>query len=180
MRFNKLLILFATIFISAFVFTACSDDDDDNGSQTFQLTQAKLNAADNPIDLDITGDPFEGSVGHDGGSHPDSTIRDVYSNLTSLGSTFNVGDIITKKVYAKNPDGSKGNLKVSFAMIKMNDDYDPDNANWAYISIPYNANNDYKFGCSHAARAADLYNTEKLRKMLGKCKEKILSEYKNL
>ena len=28
-------------------------------------------------------------------------------------------------------------------MIKMNDDYDPDNANWAYISIPYNANNDY-------------------------------------
>lgn len=126
-----------------FFISACSDDDD-NG-EPFELTQTALDESTNEIELGVTGQPFGGaSIPHGGsGEDPDSTIRDVYSNKSSLDGGFEVGSIITKHTYKKNPDGSKGQLLVTFAMVKMEEGYYPEGGNWQYVKMPNDGTTDY-------------------------------------
>lgn len=111
---------------------------------SFVLTQEHLNNSNKEIDLGVTGDKYgAGAVGHNGmDPDPNATIRDVYADRSEYG-TIPLGTVVTKKVYLKNPDGTKGDLQVTFAMVKREDGYDPDNANWEYFMMPFDQSVDY-------------------------------------
>lgn len=144
MKFYKLTnLLFFAIFSIAII--SCSDDD--NGSdpepEDYELNQTDLNNATTVLETGITGTPYgDASVGHAGGPAPDETFRDVYTNEPQS-DDIKVGSILTKKVYSKNPDGSKGDLLVTFAMAKRKDGYYPDGGDWEYFQMPAKENVDY-------------------------------------
>lgn len=128
--------------------SSCSDDDDDDDDdapveqQDYTLTQEDLDKVSISWG-DFTGseDFGQSSVGHDGGSPADETIRSVWANVEK-DAEMPVGTIITKSTYAKDSAGNKGALKVQFAMVKRKDGYnDGKGGNWEYLMMPYNPDN---------------------------------------
>lgn len=133
----------------SFAIVSCDDDDDDDNNNSnntpFIASQADLNAATNVFELNITGKPYgDATVAHNGSTlPPDSTFRDVYSNLANKTDAISKGTIITKHTFLTNPDGSKGDLAVTFAMIKREAGYYTDGGDWEYVMMPFDANVDY-------------------------------------
>lgn len=87
-----------------------------------------------------------GGFAHGGpdGISADSTIREVYSTLSDISGDFPAGNMMVKKTYKKGPDGNKTDtLYVTFAMVKRESTYDPDNENWEYVMIPFDETVDY-------------------------------------
>jgi hypothetical protein len=109
-----------------------------NPEVPYNASQAHLDAATTVLDEGVTGTKYgeDVSVGHDGGSMADETIRDMYRRSQSAKAPFGVGSMITKRVYHKNSDGTKGDLKVTFAMIKREAGYDAANLDWEYVVMP--------------------------------------------
>lgn len=136
MKTKTLIILM--LFFTGVVFYQCDEDDDDDEKQ--MLTQELLNKSTNSI-KNFTGGDF--AHGGPEGISADSTIREVYASVNSLGSSIAEGTVITKRTYKKNHDGSNGMLFVTFAMFKRESGYDPENGNWEYVKIPANADNNY-------------------------------------
>lgn len=132
MKTKAIIVLMA--FMAGFIFYQCDEEDEE---QT--LSQEKLNSSTNLI-KSFTGGDFP----HGGSGVPaDSTIREVYAAVSSLGSSFSEGQIITKKTYMKDMDGNKGSLLVTFAMFKRESGYDDANQNWEYVQMPYSADVNY-------------------------------------
>ncbi len=131
------LTLLAVIIGSLFV--ACSDDDDNNVDTEFVATQSDLNAATNSIMTNVTG----GGFSH-GGTDPEGndTYRDIFSNRTDL-SSLPKGTIIAKKTHARLDGDVKGDLMIAFAMVKREAGYDPDNQDWEWMKMPFDADNNY-------------------------------------
>lgn len=132
-----------------FSFSACSSGDDNKGaSSSFVATQAMLDAATVVRVEAKTGPHLEmrsDMSGHDtiplnGRSwngtltpnpNPNATVREVL--CTVAGSNMPVGTVLSKHVYTKNPDGSKGSLRNLGAMIKHPAGYFPQGGDWEYI-----------------------------------------------
>lgn len=135
--------IFATLVLSvAFIgfMASCNDDDDDDEVIVIDITQEQLDAAINPIMLDLTGGNFE----HGGPiADPDSTYRDIFGSVTNLPTDVPPGTIITKKTWMAEDGMKTDQLYVSFAMVKREAGYDPENENWEYIMLPYDETNDY-------------------------------------
>ncbi|MFW6276728.1 MAG: cytochrome P460 family protein [Bacteroidota bacterium] len=53
-----------------------------------------------------------------------------------MNNNFQPGDIIVKRTYKKNDDGSKGELLVTFAMMKHDEGYNPDGGEWEWAKMP--------------------------------------------
>lgn len=128
-------LLSAALAITLF---SCSDKDDDE--ETFELTQSDLDDVSNYI-LSFT----SGNFAHGGpdGISPDSTIRDIFASIPDLSGSIPVGTIVTKNTYKKNPDGTKSDLFVSFAMVKRESGYYSDGGDWEYIKMPNDGSVDY-------------------------------------
>lgn len=139
------LAVFAAFLFTMLNITACSDDDDDDNTP-FIATQANLNAATNVVELDINDNKYgESTIPHNGnpGSGED-TFRDVFSSESDhSNSELDKGTIVIKHTYAKNADGTKGDLLVTFAMIKREADYYPTGGDWEYVMMPNDGSNDY-------------------------------------
>lgn len=145
-RFLLPLFVLSVFGLSLFLVSCTGDDDDDNNNNTeFIAVQADLDASTNLFEKDITGKPYgDASVAHNGTSMPaDSTFRDVYSNWSSKTDPIVKGSIITKHTFMMNPDGSKGKLQVTFAMIKRESGYYADGGDWEYVMMPYDDAVDY-------------------------------------
>lgn len=111
----------------------------------FKANQADLNASINVEDMDITGTEYgvDVSIPHGGVDlTTDDTYRDVYSNI-GLKEDIRVGAVLTKRTYLKNGDDSKGDLLVTFAMIKREEGYWSAGGDWEYIKMGYDGTNDY-------------------------------------
>lgn len=137
---KKLNYLMLAVYLFSIAVVSCDEDD---GDDPFIATQDDLDAAITKI-REVTGDEFQ-DFPHNGTQDPgDSTYRIIYANRSSLTGDLPKGTIVTKRTYQADPDGMKTDkLYVTFAMIKRESDYDPDNANWEYVMMPYDANNDY-------------------------------------
>jgi hypothetical protein len=138
---TKALIILVSLLAGVFFYQCESDDDED---QKVELTQEVLNSATKHLG-DFTGQSFEASIPHGGpeGISIDSTIRAVYANVDQVGSSIDKGTLITKRTYKKNPDGTMGQLFVTFAMFKRESGYDSENANWEYVKMPASEDIDY-------------------------------------
>lgn len=134
------LIFLMLILGFAFLITSCNKDDDDDDVVMVDITQAQLDAATTPI-KDFTG----GNFAHGGpdGTTGDQTIRKVYGSTSNLSGTIAIGTIITKGTYAKKEDGTKGNLYVTFAMVKRESGYNSEAGDWEFIKMPADAAVDY-------------------------------------
>ena len=119
----------ALLIMTGFTFTACEEDDDDDVemNEPFTTTQADI---DNSTFVVGTYDTAESSLGAHGG---DNTIRDVYAS-TSEGLDYRT--VITKRIYAKEENGDKGDLTEVYAMVKHEAGYNPDGGDWEWIIIP--------------------------------------------
>ena len=149
----------AGVLALAVLLSSCAEDE----PVEFLATQSQLDGSTNLI-ATFTG----GQMAHAGPlvSDADSTIREVFSNKTSLDGSIAMGTIVTKNTYKKNADGSKGDLLLSFAMIKRELGYDDDNLNWEYIVTAYDETVDYE---AHPFGALpDVSNTD-VRGQLGSC-----------
>jgi hypothetical protein len=128
-----------TVFLLAFgaVVTIQSCNKDSSINSFSNVTQAQLDAATISGSQNLSGGtPFgNASVPHNGTTLPtDSTLRDVYSNFT--GATAIASNIITKRVYMKNPNGSQGMLEVTFAMVRHETGYWSAGGDYEYIEMP--------------------------------------------
>ncbi|MGM0531177.1 MAG: cytochrome P460 family protein, partial [Bacteroidota bacterium] len=139
---TKALIIVMTLLAGVFFYQCESDDDVED--KKVELTQDKLDQATSHLG-DFTGQTFDAAIPHGGpdGISIDSTIRAVYGNVDQLGSSIEKGTLITKRTYKKNPDDSKGQLFVTFAMFKRESGYDSENADWEYVQMPADENIDY-------------------------------------
>jgi len=111
----------------------------------FIATQDDLNSAVNEEDIGVTGTKYGEavSVPHGGTSgNPDSTFRDIYSNLGSQ-EDIRTGAVLAKRTYVRNADGSKGPLLVTFAMIKREEGYFPSGGDFEYVMMLNDGSNDY-------------------------------------
>jgi hypothetical protein len=140
---TKALIIVMTLLAGVF-FYQCESDDEVEEDEKVELTQEKLNKATSHLE-DFTGQDFDASIPHGGpdGISIDSTIRAVYGNVDQVGSSIDKGTLITKRTYKKNPDGTKGQLFVTFAMFKRESGYDSENADWEYVKMPADESIDY-------------------------------------
>ena len=68
---------------------------------------------------------------------PDSTLRDLFATY-AVGASPGPGAVLAKRVYKRNPDGSKGSLGVVFLMHKQNSGYFPQGGDFNYYAIPGN------------------------------------------
>lgn len=141
-RLNYLLMLGICSFL-AFSLVSCDDDDDDDDTTTeITLTQEMLNNA-NIMQRELTGAEIQ-DFPHNGSNLPgDSTIRVVYTNFDDITKTATPGDVIVKHTYLKDENGEKGDLQVTFAMVKREAGYDPDASDWEWVQMPNDAGNDF-------------------------------------
>lgn len=136
---KQLLLIVSAVFFITVGFIVSSPIKD-------SISQKDLDMATTPAKLSVTGTPLgEVSISHDGRNvSADSSFRDSYTNMGSPKETIKEGTVFTKRAYAKNKDGSKGNLLSLFAMIKREKGYFPEGGDWEYVSIPYDKAVDYK------------------------------------
>ena len=146
MKRNLTIGLIFLFGVSVF-FSACKTKTDDP-DPAFSLTQEELNKATNVKELDVTGRKYgnDVSIPHGGsGLSTEQTYRDIYNNGSkkSTDAVNSVGTIYTKRTHMKNADGSKGNLLVTFAMVKRESGYYANGGDWEYIMMPNDGSNDY-------------------------------------
>jgi hypothetical protein len=133
----------------------------------FKATQADLDRSTNVEDLDVTGTEYgDAAKGHNGTPDPNSTFRDIYSNILEKESV-DVGTILTKGTFIKNVDGSKGALQVTFAMIKREPGYYPEGGDWEYVMMPNDGTNDYEMHPNGTLPAEGSENRGKLPNCAG-------------
>jgi len=127
------ILFLALSFCTLILFSSCGDDND-----PVELTQAMVDEA-NQLVASLTG-PQNGMDFHHGGPNVggDATIREIYTNNGSVPSEIEKGYVITKRTYAKNEDGTKGDLLVTFAMLKHEEGYWSDSNDWEYVNMPNN------------------------------------------
>lgn len=146
------------------------DDDDNHNDTTFTLSQDILNGSINEVKIGLIG-PFTTaadsviSIGHPG-DDADSTFRDVYSNMADASLAAQPGDLITKRTYAMNGDGSRGALKATFAMFKRESGYNTVSGDWEYVVMPFDSTNDYTLNPNGLLPAEDVTS---LRGKIGSC-----------
>jgi len=129
---HNVILLFAVAFC-VILFSRCKDDD----PEPIVLSQETLNATDNLFKSE-TGSDGAFDIAHNGQpTGGDSTIRDIFTS-TGSAPVIEPGTVVTKHTYAKNEDGSKGQLFVTFAMIKHLEGYSEVSNDWEYISMPNN------------------------------------------
>ena len=138
----KKLKIFAFLFlaVASFAFLSSCDDDEDGEETVVEITQEQLDAANIPIQLDLTGGGFEHGGALPGG---ENTYRDIFGSMANLPTGIPPGTIITKKTWMAEDGQKTDKLYVSFAMVKRESGYDPANQNWEYVMIPFDENNDY-------------------------------------
>ncbi len=137
MKKNNLKLIVTVAFFSAILVTGCTKDEVE---PTVAVTQANLDAASNFIKSATGGFAHGGPAG----ISPDSTIREIFSDLSGVNGNIPIGSIVTKKTFKKGADGNKTNtLFVTFAMVKREAGYDPANQDWEYIMMPYDNSVDY-------------------------------------
>lgn len=106
------------------------------------LTQAILNSSTSLV-VSLTGEQNGMDFPHNGsGISSDSTTRDIFSTSSTV-DEIPAGTIVTKHTYMNNPDGSKGALQVTFAMIKHLEGWWPDGNDWEYVMMPNDGTIDY-------------------------------------
>ncbi|MGQ1786436.1 MULTISPECIES: hypothetical protein [unclassified Saccharicrinis] len=140
---TKDVLKWMAMFLAIGLLAGCeseSDNDDNEGPDEILITQSQLNNA-----TDMIGDFTGGTFAHGGpsGTTGDETIREVYASLASLSETVAPGTIVTKNTFAREPDGSTGDLYVSFVMVKRESGFDTTNKDWEFMQIPFDASNDY-------------------------------------
>ena len=143
---KKFSIYFLSLMFLFSIVSCENDDDDNNVEEPYEATQADLDASTTPVDIGVSGTPYgeDVTVAHNGQPiSPDSTIRDIYTSLDDISNDIEVGSVVTKRTYLKNPDGTKGNLAVTFAMIKRETDYYPEGGDWEYVVMPNDGSTDY-------------------------------------
>lgn len=136
---------FATVVLALAVSISSCTNDSDDPDPVITLTQEILNQSVNAEDLNVSGTPYgqDVSIPHNGSTiSPDSTLRDIYSNVAANASIA-PGTVFTKRTHMMNPDGSKGDLQVTFAMIKRESGYNADGGDFEYVMMPFSADNDY-------------------------------------
>lgn len=141
----KIVTLISAIIIAALSFYSCSDDSNSPSDNDYTLTQNDLDNADNILIESITGDEYGDVAIPHGGENltADETIREVLGNLSSLSEKVNVGSIITKRTYLKDNNGDKGDLLVTFAMVKRKEGTFPAGGDWDYYVMPNDGSVDY-------------------------------------
>jgi mono/diheme cytochrome c family protein len=110
-----------------------------------KTAQADIDNSVTVFEKNITGDKYgDASIAHNGMPlTSDDTFRDVYSNWASNTQTIEPGSIIIKHTYLKKEDGTKGDLAVTFAMVKREAGFWPEGGDWEYIMMPNDGSNDY-------------------------------------
>lgn len=166
---NKTLLSFIILFCGMMLFIAsCKNNETTDPSYT--ATQEDLNKSTAVEETDVTGKKYGESVSipHNGTPNPpESTYRDIYSNSASKSTAdYATGTIFTKRTYAKNADGSKGELFVTFAMIKHEAGYYPDGGDFEYVMMPNTGENDYNANPNGELPPASETN---MRGQLGNC-----------
>jgi len=116
-----------------------------NEQGEINVTQTDIDQAVSVFEMEITGFKYgDASVAHNGSTlSAEETYRDVYSNWASKSQKITPGTIITKHTFMKNADGTKGDLAVTFAMIKRKPGYWSENGDWEYMMMPASAEIDY-------------------------------------
>ncbi len=136
---TALLLMFLLAGGAAFI-SSCSEDED-GGNTTVEITQADIDAIISALELGVTGDKYgaDVSIPHDGSEKTsDETIRDVYHS----GGDVKPGYIVTKRTHLK-VDDAKGDLLVTFAMVKRENGFDDAGGNWEYIMMPFDPSVNY-------------------------------------
>lgn len=147
MKKISLLITTAILMGMSIQLSSCSKDDDDDEVQDFTVTQADLDATISVFETDVTGAQYgTSSIAHNGNPDmtADDTFRDIYTNLASNTDGIEIGTIIAKHTFAKNDDGTKGDLLATFAMVKRKANYFADGGDWEYMMIPNDGTSDYE------------------------------------
>jgi len=131
---QNVILLFAVAFC-VILFSRCKDDD----PEPIILNQEMLNNT-NTLFKSLTENSMDfAHGGMTAGS--DATIRDIYTSNGSLG-TIEPGTVVTKHTFA-NDGGEKGNLYVTFAMVKHQEGYRELTNDWEYVQMPFDAEVDY-------------------------------------
>ncbi|MEE4260065.1 MAG: hypothetical protein V2I62_09910 [Bacteroidales bacterium] len=165
---NKKVLIFTTVLSAIILIAGCKKEDKDETPATYTVTQSDLNKAATAEDLGVSGTPFgqDVSIPHNGSTmSPDSTIRDIYSNLNRA-ATIEMGTIFTKHTFLMNEDGSKGDLQVTFAMVKREAGYNPEGGDFEYIMMPNDGSIDY--GVNPNGELPDVSQTD-MRGKLAMC-----------
>ena len=144
---NKNLFIVTAVVSVFFLFVTSCNNNSDDPDPSYTLTQTDLNKSTSAVDLDVTGREYgDGvSIPHNGQPvPPENTYRDIYKkNSKKSTDAFGLGTVYTKRTYLKNEDGSKGDLLVTFAMVKRESGYFSDGGDWEYIMMPNDGSNDY-------------------------------------
>ncbi len=144
MRMKRQALVFGLLIGLLVVVSSCKNDSDDP-EVVIELTQATLNQSVQVEDLNVSGTPYgqDVSIPHNGSTiSPDSTLRDIYANVAAS-AAITPGTIFTKRTHIMNTDGSKGELQVTFAMIKRESGYNPDGGDFEYVMMPFSTSNNY-------------------------------------
>lgn len=131
MKKNNLL--FVLSLCAIVLFTQCKKDD-----EPVALTQEMLNDANEMVES-LTGEQNGMNFAHNGTPNDASTtIREIFTDNGRVKNSIDPGYVVTKHTYAANEDGSKGDLLVTFAMIKHQEGFWEDSNDWEYFSFPNN------------------------------------------
>lgn len=114
-----------------------SADCDDNSCK-YELTQERLDGS-NSLVVSLTGPQHGMDFPHNGTMNPASTtIRDIFTSNGTVPDEISPGYLVTKHTYAADSLGNKGDLLVTFAMLKHDEGFWEDSNNWEYFSFPNN------------------------------------------
>lgn len=134
MKMKKSNLLFILSICTIVLFTQCKDDDDD----PIMLTQDMLDASNDMVES-LTGPQNGMDFAHNGTTNPaTTTIREIFTENGNVENNIDKGYVVTKRTYAANADGTKGDLLVTFAMIKHEEGYWADSNDWEYFNFPNN------------------------------------------
>lgn len=113
----------------------CEDD-----SCEYELSQEALNGATG-LASSLTGPQHGMDFAHNGTMDPaTTTIRDIFTNDGSVPASdaISPGFVITKHTFAADSLGAKGDLLVTFAMVKREAGFWEEANDWEYFSFPNN------------------------------------------
>jgi len=112
--------------------------DCDDGSCKYELTQKMMDDA-NSLVASLTGPQHGMDFAHNGTPNPaTTTLREIYTNDGNVPDEIKPGYVITKRSYAVDSLGNKGDLFVTFAMIKREAGFWEEAGDWEYLNFPNN------------------------------------------